>query len=49
MSFLVKRDSPGCGNLPGMSPAFQSGIRFGCMPELYHDTPFCLGMPEVLA
>jgi hypothetical protein len=58
LSLLVKRDSSGCGNLPGMSPEFQPGIRFewhytvpdrATVPRLYHDTPFCLDMPEVLA
>ena len=58
MSPPVKRDSCGCGNLPGMSPEFQPGIRFewhytvperATVPQLYHDTPFCLDMPDVLA
>ncbi|TFW16830.1 thioesterase [Massilia arenosa] len=41
-----------------MSPAFQPGLRFAwtytvppraTVPQLYHDTPFCLDMPDVLA
>ena len=58
MSFLVKRDSSGYVNLPTMRPEFQPGIRFewyytvpvrATVPQLYHDTPFCLDMPDVLA
>ena len=41
-----------------MSPELQPGLRFAwqytvppraTVPQLYHDTPFCLDMPEVLA
>jgi fluoroacetyl-CoA thioesterase len=41
-----------------MSPDLQAGVRFewrytvpgrATVPELYHDTPFCLDMPDVLA
>ena len=41
-----------------MSPTFQPGIRFewrytvperATVPQLYHDTAFCLDMPDVLA
>ncbi len=41
-----------------MSPECQPGLRFAwqytvparaTVPQLYHDTPFCLDMPEVLA
>ena len=41
-----------------MSPELQPGLRFGwtyvvparaTVPQLYHDTPFCLDMPDVLA
>jgi fluoroacetyl-CoA thioesterase len=58
MSSPVKRDSPGCGNLRAMRPTLQPGIQFewhttvperATVPRLYHDTPFCLDMPEVLA
>jgi len=58
MSSLVKRDSPACDNLRTMSPTFQPGIQFewrytiperATVPKLYHDTPFCLDMPDVLA
>jgi fluoroacetyl-CoA thioesterase len=46
------------GNLLGMSPELQPGVRFewqytvpprATVPKLYHDTPFCLEMPDVLA
>jgi fluoroacetyl-CoA thioesterase len=46
------------GNLLGMSPELQPGVRFewqytvpprATVPKLYHDTPFCLDMPDVLA
>jgi fluoroacetyl-CoA thioesterase len=58
MSSLVKRDSSGCDNLRTMRPTFQPGIQFewhytiperATVPALYHDTPFCLDMPDVLA
>jgi hypothetical protein len=58
LALTLLRDSSGCGNLPGMSPRFQPGIRFewhdtvperAAVPALYHHTPFCPGMPEVLA
>lgn len=41
-----------------MCPTFQPGLRFewrytipprATVPQLYHDTPFCLDMPDVLA
>ncbi len=41
-----------------MSPELQAGVRFewrytvparATVPQLYHDTPFCLDMPDVLA
>ncbi|MFL6673740.1 MAG: thioesterase family protein [Massilia sp.] len=41
-----------------MSPELQPGLRFewqytvpprATVPQLYHDTPFCLDMPDVLA
>jgi fluoroacetyl-CoA thioesterase len=41
-----------------MSPELQPGLSFewsytvparATVPQLYHDTPFCLDMPEVLA
>lgn len=41
-----------------MHPTFQAGLRFewrytvparATVPQLYHDTPFCRDMPEVLA
>ena len=41
-----------------MSPHLQPGVRFewcytvpprATVPQLYHDTPFCLDMPDVLA
>jgi len=58
MRCRVKRDSSGYVNLPTMSPTFQPGICFewqytvperATVPQLYHDTAFCLDMPDVLA
>jgi fluoroacetyl-CoA thioesterase len=55
---VVKRDSSGYGNLRAMRPTLQPGIQFewtytvperATVPRLYHDTPFCLDMPDVLA
>jgi len=54
----VKRDSIESVTLTAMSPELQPGIRFewrytvparATVPQLYHDTPFCRDMPDVLA
>jgi fluoroacetyl-CoA thioesterase len=54
----VKRDSFEYVTLFPMSPDLKPGIRFewryqvpprATVPQLYHDTPFCLDMPDVLA
>jgi fluoroacetyl-CoA thioesterase len=58
LTLAVKRDLIESGNLSNMSPDLQPGIRFewrytvpgrATVPELYHDTPFCRDMPDVLA
>jgi fluoroacetyl-CoA thioesterase len=58
MNLAVKRDPIECVTLLTMSPELKPGVRFewrytvpprATVPQLYHDTPFCLDMPDVLA
>lgn len=58
LSFQVKHDSIEFVTLAAMNPSFQPGMRFewrytvparATVPQLYHDTPFCHDMPDVLA
>ena len=58
LRFLVKQNLIGYVTLAAMNPRFQPGTRFewrytvparATVPQLYHDTPFCHAMPDVLA